>query len=58
MDENEDSKEKDDFGLDKDSRLMDRRERRAEEGGPDPVDPPFPYRVVSLDPIFVRRLKM
>jgi len=58
MDENEDREEKDGFGLDKDSRMMDRRERTAEEGWPEPLDPPFPYRVVSFDPIFVRRLKM
>jgi hypothetical protein len=55
MDEEEDNEEKDGFGLDKDRRLVERRERMAEEGGLEPLDPPFPYRVVSFDPILVRR---
>ena len=49
MDEDEDNEEKDGFGLDKDRRLTERRERTAEEGGPEPLDPPFPYRVISID---------
>ena len=45
----EDREERDGFGLDKDSRLVERRERQAEEGGPEPLDPPFPYRVIAID---------
>jgi len=55
MDENKDIEETDGFGLDKDSRLMERRERQADDGGPEPLNPPFSYRVVSFDPIFVER---
>jgi len=51
----EDNEEKDGFGLDKDRRLTERRERNAEEGGPEPLDPPFPYRVVTFDSIFIRQ---
>lgn len=43
------------FGLDKDARLAALREQRAEENRPAPLDPPFPFRVVSFDPIFVQR---
>jgi hypothetical protein len=50
MDENEDSEEKDGFGLDKDRRLVERRERTAEEDKPDGLDPIFPFRAVSFDP--------
>jgi len=55
MDEDEDNEEKDGFGLDKDRRLTERRERTAEEGSSEPLDPPFPYPVVSFDPIFLGR---
>ena len=51
----EDNEEKDGFGLDKDRRLTERRERTAEEGSSEPLDPPFPYPVVSFDPIFLGR---
>ena len=50
MDEEEDIEEKDGFGLDKDRRLVERRERREEEDMPEPLDPAFPYRVISFDP--------
>jgi len=50
MDEGEEIEEKDGLGLDKDRRLVERRERSAEERGPEPLDPPFPYRVISSDP--------
>ena len=49
MDEDEDNEEKDGFGLDKDRRLTERRERSNEERGHEPLDPAFPYRVVSFD---------
>jgi|GEM_PF-3133539 len=49
MDDNENSEEKDGFGLDKNRRLVERRERTTEEQGPEPLDPPFPYRVISPD---------
>jgi hypothetical protein len=49
MDKDEDIEEKDGFGLDKDRMLAERRERREEENGPKPLDPPFPYRVISVD---------
>ncbi len=55
MDEDEDNEEKDGFGLEKDRRLAERREKIAEEGGPEPLDPPSPYRVVTFDPIFLGR---
>ena len=45
----------DGFGLDKTARLTAQRQQRAEEDRPKPLNPPFPYRVVSFDPIFVRR---
>lgn len=54
MDDNEDREEKDGFGLDKDRRLVERRERSNEEHGPEPLDPAFPYRVISIDPLMVR----
>lgn len=54
MDEDENSEEKDGFGLDKDRRLVERRERTTEERGPEPLDPPFPYWVISIDPLMVR----
>jgi hypothetical protein len=50
MDDNEDSEEKDGFGLDKDRRLVERRERGEEEDVPESLDPAFPYRVISSDP--------
>jgi hypothetical protein len=50
MDEEEDIEEKDGFGLDKDRRLLEQRERKAEEEGPGPLDPPFPYQVERFDP--------
>ena len=57
MDEDEDIEEKDGFGLDKDRRLTERRERQAEEGDrPEPLDPPFPYQFVSPDPRFFRQV--
>jgi hypothetical protein len=52
MDKDEDIEEKDGFGLNKDRRLLERRERREEENGPDALDPPFPYGVISSDPSF------
>ena len=50
MDENKDNGEKDGFGLEKDRRLAEQRERQAEEDKPDGLDPIFPFRVVSFDP--------
>lgn len=55
MDEDEDSEEKDGHGLDKDRRLAERREKRAEEEKSEPLDPPFPYGVMSFDPLMVMR---
>jgi len=49
MDEDEDNEENYGFGLDKDRRLAERREGTTEEQGPEPLDPSFPYRVVSFD---------
>jgi hypothetical protein len=48
MDKDEDIEEKDGFGLDKDRRLVERREPRDEEGVPEPLDPPFPYQASSI----------
>ena len=56
MDTDEDSEKKEGFGLNKDRRLMGRRERKAEEGGPERLDPSFPYRVISIDPNLSGRL--
>ena len=56
MDDNKDNEEKDGFGLDKDRRLLDRRERRDEEDLPEPLDPPLPYRVISINPLLFGRL--
>jgi hypothetical protein len=49
MNEEEDRKKKDGFGLDKDRRQVERRERRDKEDGTEPLDPAFPYRVISFD---------
>ncbi len=54
MDDSKDKEEKDGFGLEKDRRLTERRERTAEEGGPEPLDPSFPYRVLPPDPRLFR----
>ena len=43
------------FGLDKDARLQAGRQRDAEENRPDPLDPPFPFRVIGFDPIMATR---
>jgi hypothetical protein len=43
------------FGLDKNARLATMREQQVEENRPMPLDPPFPYRLLSFDPNFVRR---
>lgn len=56
MDWDEDNEEKDGFGLDKERRLMEQRERREEEDRPEPLDPEFPYRVISIDPFLLGRL--
>jgi hypothetical protein len=56
MDEDENGEEKDGFGLDKDRRAVERRERREEEDVPESLDPAFPYRVISIDPNLYRRL--
>lgn len=55
MEDSRDKEEKDGFGLKKDWRLMERRERSAEESGPEPLDPPFPYQVISFDPSWILR---
>lgn len=49
MDDSKDKEEKDGFGLEKDRRLAERRERTAEEGSSEPLDPPFPHGVISVD---------
>ena len=56
MDKDEDIEEKDGFGLDKDRKLVERREPRDEELVPEPLDPPFPYRVVSIGSFLFGRL--
>jgi hypothetical protein len=55
MEEDEGNEKKDGFGLDKDRRLMEQRERKAEEDGPEPLDPDFPYGVISVDPALILR---
>jgi hypothetical protein len=50
MSETEGTEEPDGFGLDKESRLQSKREREA-EGRPQPLDPPFPYRVIKVDAV-------
>ena len=41
----------DGFGLDKDARLQDKRQRAANEARDvDPLDPPFPYYVIPFTP--------
>jgi hypothetical protein len=42
--------------MDKDRRLVERREPRDEELVPEPLDPPFPYRVVSIGSFLFGRL--
>lgn len=53
MDKDEDNKERDAFGMDKDRRLVERRERREEEDVPESLDPAFPFRVISFDPPWI-----
>jgi hypothetical protein len=46
----------DGFGLDKTARLTAQRERRAEDDRPKPLNPPFPYGVISIDLFLLGRL--
>lgn len=55
MNKDEDNEQKEGLGLDKDRRLAERRERRSEESGPEPLDLPFPFRLIAFDPIIVQR---
>jgi hypothetical protein len=49
MSETEEPEEEDGFGLDKDARLAAERAEAEEEARPEPLDPPFPYRVIAVD---------
>jgi hypothetical protein len=53
MSETEQQEEEDGFGLDKEARL--RVERESEEKLPEPLNPPFPFMVVAVDPLIVPR---
>ncbi len=45
----------DGFGLDKDRRLVDQRERKqAEKNSPPPLNPKFPFHAVVFDPILAQ----
>ena len=48
--ETENTEKNDSFGLDKDSRLEAKRAAEVEDGKP---KPPFPHRVIALDPVMV-----
>ena len=43
------------YGLDKNSRLEAKRAEDKEEDRVEPLDPPFPYRVIAFDPSMVSR---
>ena len=43
------------YGLDKNSRLEAKRAEDQEEEQVEPLDPPFPYRVIAFDPVMVTR---
>ena len=43
------------YGLDKNSRLEAKRVEDQEEEQVEPLDPPFPYRVIAFDPSMVSR---
>ena len=43
------------YGLDKNSRLEARRAEDKENEQVEPLDPPFPYRVISFDPVMMTR---
>lgn len=47
--------ESDGFGLDKNARLEAKRAAEEEEEKPEPLDPPFPHRVIAFDPVLLRR---
>ena len=53
MNEWEETKESNLFGLGKESRLRAKRAKEEEKVKPEPLDPPFPYRVIGFDPIMV-----
>jgi hypothetical protein len=55
MRETQDTEERDGFGLDKDARRKAKRTVDAEAWKPDPLDPPFPYRVMTFQSIMMRR---
>jgi|GEM_PF-5267721 len=45
----EEKSSRDRYGLDKDARLAEEREREARETRERRLDPPFPYRVIGFD---------
>lgn len=49
MIETEEPEEQDGLGLDKDARLAAARAEAEEDALPEPLDPPFPYRVIVVD---------
>jgi hypothetical protein len=53
MNEPEKPEEKESFGLDKTARLAAERAEVEENGRPEPLDPPFPFRVIAFDPVTV-----
>ncbi len=53
MNERESTKESDGFGLNKNARLEAKRASEEEDQKPEPLDPPFPYRVIAFDPVMV-----
>jgi hypothetical protein len=53
MNEKEPAEEKDGFGLDKNARLAAERAEAEEEARREPLDPPFPYRVVAINSVLV-----
>jgi hypothetical protein len=56
MNETEGTEEPDVFGLDKEAWLRAKRGReQEEERRPEPLDLPYPYRVISFDPVMMGR---
>ena len=53
MSETSQNAEGDGFGLDKDARLEAKRADELGDEKPEPLDPPFPYRLIALDPDIV-----
>jgi hypothetical protein len=53
MSEAEQTADGDGFGLDKKARVEAKWAKAVEDQKPEPLDPPFPYRVIAFDPVMI-----